>query len=117
MTDATEKLNADVKAKWLEALRGGQYKQAEGVLKDAQGCHCCLGVLADITDPSGWSPKLQSSDESGQDCYPYDTQDTMLQPKALKKFGLTTDTAVKLAGMNDDGCSFTEIAKWIETNL
>ena len=48
------KLPPGVKAKWLDALRGGKYKQARGRLKQVDpneaeyGGFCCLGVLYDV---------------------------------------------------------------------
>lgn len=48
------KLPADVKARWLEALRSGRYLQTKGRLHrtedGAQNCagYCCLGVLCDL---------------------------------------------------------------------
>lgn len=41
-------MNPEVKAKWLEALRSGRYKQGYQQLKDHDGNYCCLGVLCDI---------------------------------------------------------------------
>lgn len=41
-------MNKDPKAKWLAALRSGEYKQVKGVLKSPDGCFCCLGVLTDV---------------------------------------------------------------------
>ena len=40
-------MKADIKTKWLAALRSGQYEQTEGVLRNGDG-FCCLGVLCDI---------------------------------------------------------------------
>lgn len=40
-------MRPEVKAKWLEALRSGKYKQTTGNLKDDVG-YCCLGVLCDV---------------------------------------------------------------------
>lgn len=38
-------MNKEIKAKWIEALRSGKYKQTtEGVLYDGNA-YCCLGVL------------------------------------------------------------------------
>ena len=48
------KLDPEIKAKWLEALRSGKYEQGKGCLRDHEGKYCCLGVLADIVDPEGW---------------------------------------------------------------
>lgn len=45
------KMNPEIKQKWLEALRSGQYKQGANYLRteSAHGvCHCCLGVLAEV---------------------------------------------------------------------
>ena len=36
-----------IKKLWIAALKGGEYKQTEGNLKDDVG-YCCLGVLCDL---------------------------------------------------------------------
>jgi hypothetical protein len=41
------KMDSEVKALWVAALRSGDYKQASGQLKTPQG-HCCLGVLCEL---------------------------------------------------------------------
>ena len=42
-------MDAKLKAKWIEALRSGDFKQARGSLKDEfDGSYCCLGVLATV---------------------------------------------------------------------
>src|SRR6185503_10300407 len=77
---STERMNPEFKAKWLEALRSGRYQQATDVLRDESNCFCCLGVLADIIDPTGWSPTVAEIEEAGGKCgYPYMTMmETML---------------------------------------
>ena len=40
-------MKADIKTKWVAALRSGQYEQTEGVLRNSYG-FCCLGVLCDL---------------------------------------------------------------------
>lgn len=43
------KMNPEVKAEWVAALRSGEYKQTkERVLADGRGGFCCLGVLCDL---------------------------------------------------------------------
>jgi len=42
------KMNPEVKAKWVAALRSGEYKQGTDHLRTNAGCFCCLGVLVDI---------------------------------------------------------------------
>lgn len=40
-------MNIQVKDKWLNALRSGDYKQEQGKLRSDEG-FCCLGVLCDL---------------------------------------------------------------------
>ena len=40
-------MNKEIKRKWIEALRSGEYKQAQHQLRDGDR-FCCLGVLCDI---------------------------------------------------------------------
>jgi hypothetical protein len=43
------KMNPEVKAKWVAALRSGEYVQSDArVLNDGAGSFCCLGVLCDL---------------------------------------------------------------------
>jgi hypothetical protein len=51
-------MNADVKTRWLTALRSGEYKRAEGRLhkKDintGEESFCCFGVLCDLAVKEG----------------------------------------------------------------
>ena len=41
-------MNPDVKARWVAALRSGEYGQCQGRLADGKGGYCCLGVLAKV---------------------------------------------------------------------
>lgn len=55
----TQKINPEVKAKWLDALRSGQYTQTTGVLHQAIAMpdrpvgFCCLGVLCEVAIQEG----------------------------------------------------------------
>jgi len=40
-------MNQDIKDKWINALRSGEYKQGIGGLK-YRDAFCCLGVLCDL---------------------------------------------------------------------
>ena len=46
------KMNQTAKAKWVEALRSGEFQQGQGSLKrlnsDGSFGHCCLGVLCEV---------------------------------------------------------------------
>jgi hypothetical protein len=41
------KMNPEIKAKWVAALRSGEYKQGRGQLR-SEDRFCCLGVLCDL---------------------------------------------------------------------
>lgn len=45
----TIRMPKELLAKWLAALRSGEYKQGVGQLK-SDGGYCCLGVLQMVTD-------------------------------------------------------------------
>lgn len=50
-------MKTEIKTKWLEALRSGDYKQAKGALvkqaEDGSKSYCCLGVLCDLAKAEG----------------------------------------------------------------
>lgn len=44
-----QKMNPEVKARWVAALRSGEYRQGLArALNDGNGGFCCLGVLCDL---------------------------------------------------------------------
>lgn len=47
-----EKMNPEVKARWVAALRSGEYKQGKNALQ-RDGKFCCLGVLCEIAVQEG----------------------------------------------------------------
>lgn len=101
-----------LKNEWIAALRSGEYKQAKNVLHSADGGFCCIGVLADIGLEFDWeqdSPKDNWGVDGGCVSMLFDTQ--------LDLLGLGVEVARELAGMNDSGNTFNEIADWIEENL
>lgn len=46
--EPSSSLRPEHKAKWLTALRSGDYKQGQNRLRTAQDEYCCLGVLCEI---------------------------------------------------------------------
>ncbi len=122
MTETTmTKMNPEIKAKWLEALRSGKYNQGENMLhrKDDEGksYFCCLGVLCAI---EGVSSELVSHNDIGP--YYLFTEEDFSSPfmpglNWLDSRGINDHEANKLASMNDNGGSFEEIADYIERYL
>ena len=95
-------MNPKIKAKWMTALRSGDYKQAKGQLKESDK-FCCMGVLIDIQDQE----YLRT---------PGNNVTTSVPPDRFMA-GLTTDQCCDLAKKNDGRWSFEEIAGYIEMNL
>jgi len=97
-------MNAELKAKWIEALRSGRYKQGRGFLRNANDEFCCLGVLCDIVDPSRWEKNGNKACAwDGLRMYPPD----YLEPSMTRQY----------PHMNDvQKLSFNEIADFVEAN-
>lgn len=139
MTTVTElKLDPDIKAKWLTALRSGDYKQGQNYLHytetyDGQKAdyYCCLGVLCDIAVKEGVVEVEEQSDD-GVVRWAYDWSGTM-PTSVVAKWAYATDSLnvdrnawlvpvsdrlCSLSELNDDrGFSFAQIADVIERNL
>lgn len=116
-------MKTDFKAKWVKALRSGDYDQATGSLRLKEDTHefsyCCLGVLCDVAgaDWSGDIPKIDGE-------FLEDRDESLLSGNALDFFGLDQKTQHHLAELNDGNTdkaihnhSFSEIADYIEKNL
>lgn len=111
------KMHPEYKAKWLEALRSGEYKQGWGQLctrkgeylsaiKVAEQDHfCCLGVLNQILN-------LGCADDEGM---------LILERPGGEREKLPIldkNIQERLIHMNDDKrMTFAQIADWIEENL
>ena len=130
-------MNADIKKRWVDALRGDKYKQTTQVLHKAlrnstEGTYtdsfCCLGVLCDLhikhaAEPhEGWS-----EDDSKTVCeFVYLDESTFL-PEIVRQWSgmedcsgdevTIDDKRETLASHNDNGCTFAEIADAIESQL
>lgn len=104
-------MNAEIKAKWLEALRSGKYEQGICYLQN-NGRFCCLGVLCDLMEPDGWQKR---EDESR--IVLHDGQQDFPALSIMERVGLLDIEAHALIDLNDGNESFTEIADYIETNL
>jgi hypothetical protein len=100
-------MDAQFKAKWVEALRSGLYDQCRDELTNGLGGFCCIGVAYELTGQK--ADHLQHRDDD-----PTFT--------AAKRLGLRADHRYILIKMNDGdanepGKPFPEIADYIEANL
>ena len=119
-------MKAELKQKWIEALSSGRYQQGSGVLRDKHDRFCCLGVLCDLVDASGWR-ELRPVDtcianhEFEVEAYPYlheaDEAETTLPFPLKSRIGLKESEISKLISLNDAGNDFEFIARHIEQNI
>lgn len=121
-------MNERIKKLWLDALRSGNYKQGRDRLRDGNS-FCCLGVLCDIVkDEIGgrWegpadNPTFVVDDQNATGALPYAVQELaglkQQNPEIAAIRRKDDDAQYSLAGMNDGGKSFAEIADIIEEHL
>lgn len=119
------KMNPQIKARWIEALRSGHYKQGSGSLRlisdEGSESFCCLGVLCDLhaeAEGEGWRARRGCGfmEYGGHANFP---------PVAVYDWaGLCLDTSLEIDGVqdaiefhNDGGRSFAQIADAIEAQL
>ena len=110
-------MDSDKKAKLVEALRSGQYRQGRRALRTADGGFCVLGVACDVLGDGRWE---QTSPEhlfrwefvcDGSSCRAYPP------PFLRERLGLTEEECDDLVDLNDGGTPFDELATYIEQNL
>ncbi len=114
-------MNQEIKQKWVEALRSGEYKQGKGQLRDKDS-FCCLGVLCDIHHKeSGEGRWFAEEYESGGT-----SSVAILPPPVMRWAGLPDTGGVwgnpAIGGetcvyFNDTGTPFDRIADMIEADL
>src|SRR5262245_26699265 len=107
-------MNAGLKAKWLAALRSGDYKQGHDWLR-FRNRYCCLGVLCEVAEV----PRDRHNNyafASGKE------SQTTLRGQLMDEVGKANiDSCIE---MNDGDKqmgiapkSFSEIADWIEEHV
>lgn len=111
-------MNAKIKTRWIKALRSGKYMQGQNLLHQTESGqkehrYCCLGVLCELAVKSNIipPPRIWRSEPS---VYNYSGNTGALPFKVKYWSRLSERDAVGLAGMNDSGASFKEIARYIE---
>lgn len=93
-------MKANIKDRWVHALRGGNYKQGKNCLLTEHGSYCCLGVLCDLYLKETGE---QVTWELSKDCLGYEM-------KIATFLGYTTilpETIREWAGLNEQSPSVT----------
>lgn len=113
-------MDPELKSKWIEALKSGDYLQTQGRLyagddlENGKPCMCCLGVLEAVCGTNKYEMEYKEM--------PSDLTDSKSPADVLMQLVPVTvvvseSLGSKLAGMNDSGKSFDEIADYIKENL
>jgi len=124
-------MNQDIKQRWIDALRSGQYQQGVGCLRNAQNQFCCLGVLCDlyVEDNAELDSGACWEQGSGRDVSEYCLHDTSeVLPEEVKEWAeldmqnpgvrRPDHPFTSLAVLNDTGrMTFDDIATVIEEHL
>lgn len=119
-------MKLDIKRKWIEALRSGEYVQGGGALRDSDNRFCCLGVLCDLAFKeeivSFWRDDRGAN--YGRPDEPANRSTGFLPPSVQEWAGLDNDGTVlwngepwNLSSLNDNDHTFAEIADLIEEQL
>ena len=118
-------MDKKIKAKWLKALRSGDYDQTEGALcrvLDTGAAYCCIGVLVEIVRGEDiWEDTAIGSTALAMGNGPRYTPNESFYGEVGIKEGydesLGRKTISKVIALNDNGKSFEEIAEVIEKEL
>lgn len=122
-------MDSELKQKWVDALRSGDYEQGQEQLQTPDGKYCCLGVLCDIVNPDKWNSygyEFSYNDIDGKEVF--FTESSEPNTSFYRDVGLDRDLADKLICYNDGAkssiynptrkqLSFTEIADIIEAEV
>lgn len=124
-------MNQEIKTKWLEALRSGNYKQGTGNLRRGIN-YCCLGVLCDIYHKETGKGEWKGMSNIGETfCFFAEkSKNTLVLPNdvgAWAEFGpininnphitVGEDNDIEISYFNDSGYSFRKLADIIEKQL
>ena len=121
-------MNKEIKARWVEALRSGNYEQGRYNLRRSDR-YCCLGVLCDVVKDEVNHDWLPVQDSMGT-CYSFD-YDTEILPASVANYaGLELSPELEMlserdgeecienfqiSNLNDSGdYSFEQLADLIE---
>jgi len=112
-------MNPQIKQKWLNALRSGDYQQGRNYLRTDNG-FCCLGVLCDLY---GKENNVEWNFVNNGHNYEFEEFESYL-PSSVRKWAgvegynfLVNNGTETLSELNDRGSTFEQIAYVIEEHL
>lgn len=102
-------MKKEIRDKWCEALRGGEYEQTKEALQDGSA-YCCIGVLCELAARAGIYVERILVDDIEIIC----GGELCEQPAVDSWARLEDYIEEELISLNDNGASFPEIADEIE---
>jgi hypothetical protein len=108
-------MDAELKTKWVAALRSGKFQQGDRALR-ANDRYCCLGVLAEVKGCQ-WGKNIhgEATPVFGSEGVGRHEDSPCYLDESFS--GLLYATQCALADLNDSGKPFPAIADWIEENI
>lgn len=135
MKTLMNKMNPQVKEKWIDALRSGKYEQGSEKLRSVDG-YCCLGVLCDLyaqEQNKEWDLKgIDEENHQVMDYWYFDGESEFLPDSVREWAGITFNNPKvrvdvtenddeddwfyqdEIANLNDTGYTFEELSKLIQ---
>jgi hypothetical protein len=121
-------MNPEIKAKWVAALRSGEYQQGKAHLQTGDGKFCCLGVLCDLyrkeTGHGYWTTYYNDKafNLPGESTSPYypplEINKWVERETNWVKVSITINGLSRpIAEHNDGGATFTQIADALEEQM
>lgn len=110
-------MDAQLKAKWVEALRSGDYQQGMNYLRRGNS-FCCLGVLCDISQRGDWTRDEEDPVPGTMKYKVGNNASCQYLSWALRNdYGLDGFFLEEVMKRNDEGDKFSAIADYIEARL
>ena len=138
MATLKNKMNPEVKQKWIDALRSGDYEQGSEKLRTPNG-YCCLGVLCDLYAQEhdtqwefrGYDENADETNPHPMDYWYFGDQSEFLPESVMNWAGLKTHNPSvrvdvedndednwyfqdEIANVNDSGYTFMDLSKIIQ---
>ncbi len=110
-------MDKELKAKWVAALRSGEFKQAQGRMLAEDGAMCCLGVLEAVcgTDSETIARFNEDLCLTKSRTLNNREEDWELRDVPIGMRGTLAELNDGKNGQSEH--SFSQIAEWIEANL